>query len=162
VAAARECTHFFDELEHWQKTRGRSNGRLIVPQPVRNPLSGALRAMIEVLSPLKQRFESADAQFELTAFLSRAAALADTVEGLLSVKHADQVYWIEMEQTRVRRVSLCAAPLDPGPALGTLLFGLTKSVVLTSATLSTAGPQPFEYFLQRVGNPPAETLKVGS
>lgn len=162
VAAARECTRFFEDLEHWQNTRGRSNGRLIVAQPVQNPLSPALKAMVEVLTPLKLRIENVDARFELESFLKRAEALAVTVDSLLSAQFADHVYWIETEQTRVRRISLCSSPLDPGPTLAQSLFKCVRSAIMTSATLTTSGKEPFSYFLNRVGAPPADTLKLGS
>lgn len=162
VHAASACTRFFDSLHDWQRSRGRSNGRLIMPDCIQNDLSPALRELNRRLGPLKQSFQRIEDQYELGAFIDRAEGFAATAEALLAQQYEDHVYWIDLEQARARRVSLCAAPLDVGPALRTALFEKLDSVVLTSATLAAAGDDGFGYLLGRLGSPEAETLRLGS
>ncbi len=192
VAAAGATTELFRRLHDWQRQQGRSNGRVVRPDVVQNPLSPAVRGMIEQVAPLKARLPNEADQFELQSLLDRAEVLAAETDALLHQTHAESVYWIEVEAVRAQRVSLCAAPLDPGPALRELLFDRVKSVVLTSATLTvgggngsagnpairsatgngdgkldghrvaSAGDARFAYALDRVGSPPVQTLQLGS
>jgi ATP-dependent DNA helicase DinG len=161
IAAQSACTDFFNALHNWQRERGRSNGRLVVKAPVENPLSPALRDLSKTLQPLKKALPGDEDRFELGAYIDRGVSLAQTIDDLLDQTHEEHVYWIDAP-TRARRISLCAAPLDPGPALRELLFDRVKSTVMTSATLATSGDDKFEYLLSRVGSPPAATLKLGS
>ena len=69
----------------------------------------------------------------------------------------DSVYWVESTMSRrFRRVTLAAAPIDVGPILREHLFQKTKTVIMTSATLATAGK--FDFFKSRVGLTQAESL----
>lgn len=137
IAALSASTQFFNDLLAWQQTRGRSNGRLVVPQPIQNVLSPALDNLAGALKPLKKSLRREEDQYELGSYVDRAATLARSLEGLLGQQYEQHVYWIEAEHTRTQRVSLHAAPLDPGPVLRELLFDRIDSAVLTSATLAT-------------------------
>ena len=188
IAAQSASTRFFDAVLNWQRTRGRSNGRLIRPLQVRDELSPALKTMAEMLTPLKKLLPREEDQHELGAYIDRAKAVEQSLGALLEQKYAEHVYWIDVEQKRARRVSLFAAPLDPGPFLHEWLFERVSSVVMTSATLATttrnANPKgwpiasavgdtnqsadrtvddhAFDYLLERLGSPSAETLRLGS
>lgn len=72
---------------------------------------------------------------------------------------AQMVYWIQKWQN-ANRASLHAAPLVVGDALRESLFAPKKTVVLTSATLSTGGE--FDYVQSRLGMEHAETMLVAS
>jgi ATP-dependent DNA helicase DinG len=173
VAASRATADFFIELAHWQRTQGRSNGRVIRPAIVANLVSVAFIKLIESLAPLKEALPSLDDQLELQSYLDRLQAAANQVEELLSQSRPEHVYWIESDEAR-RRVTLACAPLDPGAALRELLFDRVPSVILTSATLATAAETSqkpaddadrdpaFRYFVDRVGSPAIRTLKLGS
>lgn len=160
VGAAAACTRYFDQLRDWHERFGRSNGRLVVRNPVANELSPALRSLAQSLRPLKASLPREEDQTELGAYIDRADEFAAQVEGIMDQSLADHVFW--MDSDRARRVSLCAAPLDPGPMLRQSLFDRVESVVLTSATLAAAGDDRFTYLLDRVGSPPAESLRLGS
>ncbi len=162
VRAQSTATHFFDELEQWQRSYGRSNGRLVRPNIIANELSPALRAMNQTLDELKRALPRLEDQMELGASMDRAAELAEAADALLEQRFDQHVYWIESEPGRSRRVSLCASPLAPGPVLREMLFDRVRSVVLTSATLAADGDDDFSYLLGRVGGPAAETLRLGS
>ena len=190
VAAAQQaCTQFFNDLYAWQRSSGRSNGRLLRAGVVPNLLSPALRRLAGVLAPMKKELPRLEDQYELGAHTEKAEEIAAALEALLEQKLPDHVYWADFDRARGQRVSLCAAPLEVGPALRELLFDRLRSVVLTSATLaadaqadgmerpagagsangargvnSGAAPPagPFAYLLSRLGDPPADTLRLGS
>ena len=162
VAAASASTQFFNALWSWQKQSGRSNGRLIRADVVNNELSPALRAVADAVDELKPRLPRAEDQFELAAHADRARTLADAAESLLAQRYPEHVYWIDLDDQRSRRVSLCAAPLAPGPVLREMLFDRVRAAILTSATLAAAGDEEFRFLRARLGNPTARTLRLGS
>ncbi len=176
IRAQSAATEFFNALHNWQRERGRSNGRVVVQNPVENPLSPALTALAGRLAPLKKSLPREDDQYELGASIDRAGVIAASLQQLLAQEYDEHVYWIDIEAGRTRRtrsarsgpVSLCAAPLDVGPALRELLFDRVQSAVLTGATLATAarslpsqpqahglpsasGHSEFAYLLDRLG-----------
>ena len=73
------------------------------------------------------------------------------------------VYWVETTTgRRRRRITLSAAPVDIGPVMRSELFDKVRTVVMTSATLST-GPEPsFDFFRSRIGLTATETMRLGS
>lgn len=162
LAAQSACTEFFSNLHNWQRVHGRSNGRLVRPDVVPNPLSPALRNLAEALLPLKRELPRLEDQYELGAAIDRCTELAGSLESLLSQRFEQYVYWVELDAARPKRVSLCGCPLDIGPILRELLFDRVRSVVLTSATLAAANDDGFSYLLGRLGSPPAQTLRLGS
>jgi ATP-dependent DNA helicase DinG len=162
IAAQSACTEFFNRLSAWQRSEGRSNGRLVRANVIPNTLTPALQALGQKLVPLKGRLPRLEDQFELGAFVDRAAAAADAVQALLSQAYDEHVYWVEFDEGRSHRISLCAAPLDVGPALRELLFDRARSAVMTSATLAASGDDDFDYLLGGLGSPPAQTLRLGS
>jgi ATP-dependent DNA helicase DinG len=162
VAAQTACTQFFRDLQDWQRTRGRSNGRLVAPPPIRNVLSPALTAAGRALEGLKKSLPREEDRFELGSYIERASELAAALESLLAQAYAEHVYWIDLEPGRTAQVSLSAAPLDVAPLLRELLFSRVRSTILTSATLATAADDKFVYLLGRLGIPQAETLRLGS
>jgi ATP-dependent DNA helicase DinG len=162
IAAQSTCTQFFNDLQSWQRTRGRANGRLVTQPDVKNGLSPALSAVTRALEVLKKSLPREEDRFELGAYIERAGELAASLESLLAQAYAEHVYWIELEPGRAAHVSLCAAPLDVAPLLRELLFTRVRSTILTSATLATAADDKFAYLLNRLGVPEAETLRLGS
>ena len=71
----------------------------------------------------------------------------------------DGIYWV----TRSRQsgdLILRSAPLHVGPTLDEMLFAKKESVIMTSATLSTAGA--FDHMIDRTGFNESEELLLGS
>jgi len=151
IDAHRAAGWFFDELRSWQRKHGRPNGRLIEPLSIENPVSTALRKLVRLLKPLKESLPREEDQLELSWQLERSAAIADELDALLKQEHENHVYWIEAADDSGGRISLCGAPLEPGPFLRRMLFDRLRSVVLTSATLCTGPGDDFSYLLQRLG-----------
>jgi ATP-dependent DNA helicase DinG len=95
---------------------------------------------------------------------NRLIGLAVEIEQWLKQTIAGSVYWIEMGFDRYDhpKATLAAAPIDVGPSLHKELFQGDRTVVMTSATLSTGRRGSFEFFQRRIGLTQARSLKVGS
>ncbi|MCX7707823.1 MAG: hypothetical protein N2204_07430, partial [Anaerolineae bacterium] len=105
--------------------------------------------------------------------IGRAIEELDTVAGRLSEMYAQMeawvmkpeqngVYWVEASPNagRYRKVVLRSAPLHIGPLVQQHVFFRNDTVILTSATLRTAGS--FEYIRDRLAAQEADTVTVGS
>jgi len=156
-------TRFTDELTSWQTAHGRSNGRLIVPPPLKNTISDALRDLHQKLRSVRELATDEGDRFELNVLMERTIGLAETTEELLSQEHEDWVYWIESTPDRSNRITVTGRPVDIGPNLRDSLFGLIPSVVLTSATLTTGGGDDgFAYIRNRLNLPDVRACSLGS
>jgi ATP-dependent DNA helicase DinG len=163
VAAQSAASAFFQALRDWQRSRGRSNGRLVTRPTVTNDLTPALEHLVAALEPLRQQLPREEDKQELGAALERAAALGTGLQSLLDQEQEDHVYWIDADSGPSGRLSLCTAPLDVAPWLRTLLFDQVKSTILTSATLATSGKEAdFAYLLGQLGIPEARAIQLGS
>jgi ATP-dependent DNA helicase DinG len=161
-----ECRHraddFFAEVDDWLAARRGSNGRVREPGIVRNPLSEGLKKLAGTLTKHALGVGNAEERQDFVAARDRLRALAESIEDWRSQRVADSVYWIEATtRRRRRRIKLAAAPIDVGPLLREHLFDKMATVVMTSATLATAGSS-FDFFKSRVGLTQAETLCLGS
>ena len=157
-AAAR----FWAELTEWQRQHGKPNGRLAVKNPVANPLSEALRQLHAELKHVRDLLKTEEERFELGAITERAAALAATLDSLLSQENPDNVYWIETTEGRQPRYSIHCAPVHVARLLEEMLFSKVRSVVLTSATLCTGPNNDFAYIQERLGLHGAACVRLGS
>ncbi len=120
----------------------------VIPDILSEPLMELGDALLELLA------ESQEEELEVKAFASRARSLASAVRMNLDQSAEGFVYWAERENQRYR---LVASPIDVAATLREELFEKTDTVVLTSATLSSAGT--FTYLKSRLGlDAPAELL----
>lgn len=128
-----------------------------------NRLSPALNELSEGLNSLREQFGREEDRFELNSFAARCAETADKVEELLQRKIPDAVYWLEVSTGREENTKLTAAPLKVDQLLQQHLFEATRSVVLTSATISVGeGADGFAYVRDRLGADEAKTLHLDS
>ncbi|MBM4002498.1 MAG: DEAD/DEAH box helicase [Planctomycetes bacterium] len=132
--------------------------------PLRNRLSPALGAIADTLGDYAERLTGADDEHDFTAAHQRIGQLGLAVESWHSQAIPDSVYWLEANRTKSdqTRTSLFAAPIDVGPILASSLFAATRSVILTSATLSTGRPPSFDFFQKRIGLESATAIQLGS
>jgi DNA polymerase-3 subunit epsilon/ATP-dependent DNA helicase DinG len=84
---------------------------------------------------------------------------ADLFERFVFKPDAGTIYWADLAADR-RRVSVNAAPLAIGPLVERHLWNEKDSIVLTSATLTTAGE--FDYLKARLHAASADELALGS
>lgn len=110
-----------------------------------------LRNLFDLVEPLiDQAGEAAeDAAGEIVRASRALEEILERTDTIVERPSSAEVCWAEGDGASS---ALCAAPLDVGPLLAEKLFAPRKTVVLTSATLSTGGR--FDYFLSELGLPP--------
>ncbi len=90
-------------------------------------------------------------------FMEYTSTVLQNTELIIKASDQDYIYWAELSNGDVR---LLAAPLSVAKLLHKTLFSTVKSVILTSATLSTNST--FDYFQKRIGVKHAANLTLGS
>ncbi len=95
----------------------------------------------------------------LTNAYRRLMEFYANVEALVFEPQAEQIYWVEV-RPRGRGLTLQAAPLHIGPLMEKFIWHEKTSVILTSATLTTAGE--FDYLRGRLYAEDAYDLALGS
>lgn len=86
------------------------------------------------------------------------------LNGIIAEPQNEMIYWVEVWKDRI---SLHAAPLHIGPLVEKHIFKAKETVILTSATMRTAGPHAqgeptFDYIKERLHGQDANELAVGS
>jgi ATP-dependent DNA helicase DinG len=146
-----------------QTTAGRhGTSRLLKPPEFPNHLGPRLRELAAELKKLRKLFEREDDRFELNSYADRCTETAEALDALLKQSREGHVYWLESAEGRDPRVTLHAAPLRVNEMLREALFERIKSVVLTSATLSTGGEDGFAYVRGRLGADGAREVLLDS
>ncbi len=108
-----------------------------------------LQALLDLFSGLGAYLESLAVLGEVwEGLLSRCEELAANLQRIALDQDSSHVYWGER---REKAVSLAASPIDVAQELQGALYSEVRSLVFTSATLSTAGN--FSYFTERLGLP---------
>ena len=124
-----------------------------------------LGARLEDLDTSLEGLEDADIQNYdgLTAEVSIArqtnSELRQNLREFVAEPSDEGIYWVTRGRQSADLV-LRAAPLHVGPILDEKLFSRKESVVMTSATLSTAGT--FDHIVERTGFVESEQLLLGS
>jgi ATP-dependent DNA helicase DinG len=98
-----------------------------------------------------------DAPEELLALARRAGELREDVRFLLRADDPDYVYFLDV---RGRGVHLRASPIDVSDILREMLLDRMKTLILTSATLTSDGS--FEYVRTRLGIRDADEIRLDS
>jgi ATP-dependent DNA helicase DinG len=165
-----DCYHrahqYFDDIGEWLARQKDGNGRVRTPQIVDNALSEGLSKLSRLVRQQAKTIQKAEERQDFTAAAARLEGMALGFDQWNTQQMAEAVYWIEAARTRrhpqagARRISLAATPVDIGPILREHLFNKVPTVIMTSATLATAGK--FDFFQSRVGLLQAASLSLGS
>ena len=92
--------------------------------------------------------------------VARRITEAETnISGMISKPNQGMVYWIEVQPNN-NRLSLNAAPLSVASLVEKYLWHEKRSVILTSATLTTHGE--FQYLRNTLGADEADEMQLGS
>lgn len=119
------------------------------------------------LADLWDSYDIEDGEDLYLAMISLTRTLEDArvnLDALFVDPKEDTIYWAELFR---ERISLHAAPLHVGPLIKRHIFETKETVVMTSATLQTAGSgwdgrPSFDYLKQRLHAEHAKELAVGS
>lgn len=153
---------FFESIDRWLSQQAGGNGRVRQPKIVANPLSEGLGKLAKMTRREGENLDHPEYQQDFVSAANRLEALAEQIDDWLGQQMAEAVYWVEAStRGRWRRINLAAAPVDMGPILRRHLFEEVPSVVMTSATLATAGGH-FDFFQSRIGLEKSESHCFGS
>ncbi|MAT97701.1 MAG: DNA polymerase III subunit epsilon [Anaerolineaceae bacterium] len=119
------------------------------------------------LGEVADQFDVEDGEDLKLTLMSNGRSLEETrlnLDGIIIDPDSDMIYWVEVFR---ERISLHAAPLHVGPLVQKNIFEALETVVLTSATMRTAGPDAreeanFAYIRERLHAYDVDELAVGS
>ncbi|UCE60376.1 MAG: DEAD/DEAH box helicase [Phycisphaerales bacterium] len=160
--ARRAVDDYFNELDALNESITRRGRRLREPPAIGQNVSDALVALQQQIQELREEVEDDGDRSELAAAAGRCRELALIIKDWHEQAEEGWVYWIDSAAARRRRVTLSGRPVDVGPMLKESLFDAADSVVMTSATLTTTGEDPFTYLRTRLNLDDVRCLKLGS
>jgi len=122
-----------------------------------NALSEIYKAIADLYAEGHDNLE--DSMADLGNVVRRLTEAEANINGMISEPVNGMVYWIEV-QPNGNRLSLNAAPLSVAALVEKYLWHEKRSVVLTSATLTTHGE--FQYLRNTLGADEADEMQLGS
>lgn len=125
-------------------------------------ISEAMRRLAMAMDRL-QDFEISEYEDIVNSISSAARNMAEIhmqLNAFTTQPDDNTIYWVQVGQERQKRMAIHSAPLHVGPLIEENLWQEKEAVVLTSATLQTAGT--FDYIQDRLAAFDVKTLDVGS
>ena len=162
-ACSKTAKLFFENIENWYND-DKSNGRTS-PGFVSDVVGEQIKRLRLKLAEQVKNTSDDDDKFEFARFADLLRALESDIKDFLAQSADKSVYWVEVNKSARRRVSLLSAPINPAADIQRCLFDQFSSVVLTSATLccdADGTKQGFEFFADRIGLTDHTQLKLGS
>lgn len=181
---------FFETLDYFLRDRVQRNGQFaeqirLLPSVRAQPdydevelswdnlgkqlkdIGKGLGKLAEALADLTNTHDIANGEDLRLMLLSHARSLEEArvnLHATIASPAEEMIYWVEVFKDRV---SLHAAPLHVGPLVEEHIFHQKETVILTSATMRTAGPDTrdeptFAYLRDRLHASHASELAVGS
>ena len=168
---ASQSRLFFQSVRDWfERTKDETNGRCY-KNFVDDRISGHLKDLRSELAKLARQTKDVDERFEIIRATDRCEAIAEDLQCFLMQTKPDYVYWVETPgpENPQAGIFLKSAALNVGPDVRRCLFDSYESVILTSATVSSApyiGNHPsvndFDFFACRIGLADFDALRLGS
>ena len=160
--ADRAANTFFKRVQAWYEAEQATGNGRCPPHFIDDTVSPALTELKKRLGSLSEDSQDEDQKSELARSADHCSALLVDLADFLSQQQTDRIYWVETESNLARTIRLRAAPLNVGPDVQRCLFAQYKSVILTSATLSTGANNGFEFFAGRIGLTDFDALHLDS
>jgi ATP-dependent DNA helicase DinG len=160
----RESAAFFRRIRTWyDEIRPKTNGRC-PPHFAENTLSPYLQDLRRALDGLAGPADDEDEKAELIRAADQCLAMSQELEAFFAQEHDENVHWVEVGETARVSVHLRAAPVDVAPAVRHHLLDNYRSIILTSATLSTGNGtgDGFHFFAGRTGLTDFDALRLDS
>jgi len=161
----RKSQEFFKQAAGWyEHNLEQTNGRCYA-NFVEDTLSGYLNELRCQLGRLTKGARDEDERLELMRFCELCDALRSDLNSFLNQPRSDCVYWVEPCGVQKNQLCLRSAPINVGPDVRRVLFDRYESVVMTSATLSTAqaaDKSSFDFFARSIGLEDFKAVKIGS
>jgi len=149
----KDAQVFFAALQFWRLNLAPENGRLRQPEPFEDPLSKGLEELSDWLGKWAASAQNEDEEREIRHHSEKARLWTEEIKAFKEQAAKQSAYWIELGSEELGDFSVTArsAPLDVSTLLRELLFNQNRSVIMTSATLSTGQADPFAYYRKRMG-----------
>lgn len=130
-------------------------------------IAKGLGKLAEAIADLSNSQDLAEGEDLRLMLVNQSRSLEETrlnMHAIIASPTDEMIYWVEVFK---ERISLHAAPLHVGPLVEEHIFHQKETVILTSATMRTAGPDTrdeptFAYLRDRLCAGHAEELAVGS
>ncbi|MBE7535250.1 MAG: DNA polymerase III subunit epsilon [Anaerolineales bacterium] len=151
VLPATRTLPFWDEVETAWDATGETLRNLL------KELSVIYKAAADLYAEGHDNLE--DAMGDISNVTRRLTEAEANITGMISKPNNGTVYWIEVQPNQ-NRLSLNAAPLSVAPMVEKYLWHEKRSVILTSATLTTHGE--FQYLRSTLGADEADEMQLGS
>ncbi len=151
VLPATRTLPFWDEVEMAWDATGETLHNLLTD------LADIYKAAAELYADGHDNLE--DVMGDISNVVRRLTEAEANITGMISKPINGMVYWIEVQPNQ-NRLSLNAAPLSVAALVEKHLWHEKRSVVLTSATLTTHGE--FQYIRNTLGADEAEEMQLGS
>jgi ATP-dependent DNA helicase DinG len=158
----RTTQAFFKRVQAWYDMEHAAGNGRCRPHFIDDTVSPTLAELKKRLERMSEEGDDEDQKFELARAADHCSALLVDVADFLSQDQTDRIYWVEAEGNTRRTIRLRAAPLNVGPDVRRCLFESYKSVILTSATLSTGKNNGFDFFAGRIGLTDFDALHLDS
>jgi len=179
LVATAATRRFFGDLADYAMGKGGIAQSVRIAQAgiIDNTISEVFTALGVALKRVGSRVLREEDRYELTGYADRATAIAAEAETLIDQTLPGCAYWIELNRRETARggatvrVTFACSPVEVGAVLRERLFEQEKSIVLTSATLTTRagadrGSSGFAHLAARLGidieDDRVETLELGS
>jgi DNA polymerase-3 subunit epsilon/ATP-dependent DNA helicase DinG len=136
----------------------------VVWDRLRDPLADSIRTILEIGEGIVdldsgEEDQGQDLFIALRTTGHNLAEIVERLDQLIFEPDPKMIYWLHVSATH-ERISLHAAPLEIGHLVEEFLWNEKESVVMTSATMTTAGD--FDYIRQRLSAHDADELMLGS
>lgn len=162
--AHRAIDQLVFDLDQWMGEEAKGERKVRNKKIVPNPLSDVLGELTDKLAYLADNAKEASYYKDLTSASQRLETLGTNTQSWLEQSMPKQVYWLERTLTRRGdlRMEMHAAPIDISSRLREMLFQKTRSVIMTSATISIGSEGKFDFFQSRTGSSGSRAIKLGS
>jgi DNA polymerase-3 subunit epsilon/ATP-dependent DNA helicase DinG len=142
---------FWDEVEIAWDTTDETLRMLLIA------LEEIYKATSELYAEGHEHLE--DIMGDISNLARRLIEAERNITGMISQPNEGMVYWIDVQPNN-NRLALNAAPLRVGPLIEKYLWHEKRSVIVTSATLTTHGE--FGYLRNTLGADEADEMQLGS
>ncbi len=151
VLPATRTIPYWDEVEMAWDATGETLRNLL------SELGNIYKAAAELYADGHDNLE--DVMGDISNVVRRLTEAEANITGMISKPINGMVYWIEVQPNQ-NRLSLNAAPLSVAQLVEKYLWHEKRSVILTSATLTTHGE--FQYIRNTLGADEADEMQLGS
>ena len=149
IVEAQEASQEFFSYLAATRLEKRPIARISEPGWTDALLLDPLKAVVQIMDTVLSRIEDGPMHDEIKDQRARIHGYYSGIRQFVDLAEEDDVHWIERTGRRKQIVTLRTAPVNVAPYLKEALFSDSRSVILTSATLSIA--KDLHPFQRRIG-----------